>query len=176
MFSARSGDAHDPGSMAMVVALRGRTHPTLDVSPRSPSRAGLVTRLARCMSVSVLTTVISVSTLAAASVGLGMAAWTANIFATCVATVPSYHFNRRWTWGKRGVSDPWREVLPFWALAFAGLALSTFFVALTDPWMTHLHAGLAVHTGAVIGAHLSGFGILWVVQFVVLDRVLFQSA
>ena len=127
------------------------------------------------MGVSVLTTVISVATLAVAILGLGIAAWAANILATSVATVPSFQLNRRWTWGKRGASDPWRETLPFWALAFAGLVLSTIFVALTDPWMAHLHTGLLVHTGAVVGAHLSGFGVLWILQFILLDRLLFRS-
>jgi putative flippase GtrA len=128
------------------------------------------------MTVSVVTTVISVSTLAIATVGFGIVAWAANILATSVATVPSYHLNRRWTWGKQGASHPWREVLPFWMLAFAGLVLSTIFVALTDPTVTRLHSSLAVHTGAVIGAHLAGFGVLWIVQFVLLDRVLFRVA
>ncbi len=128
------------------------------------------------MTVSVLTTVISVATLAIATVGFGIVAWGANILATSVATVPSYQLNRRWTWGKRGAGHPWREVLPFWMLAFSGLVLSTIFVAFTDPRVTRLHANLAVHTGAVIGAHLAGFGVLWVVQFVLLDRVLFRAA
>ena len=126
------------------------------------------------MSVSVVTTVISVTTLAIATVGFGIVAWAANILATCVATVPSYELNRRWTWGKRGASHPWREVLPFWTLALSGLVLSTIFVAFTDPWVAHLHSGLVVHTGAVIGAHLAGFGVLWVAQFVLLDRVIFR--
>lgn len=142
----------------------------------SDTRDGLVTRLARCLGVSALTTVISVSVLVTATAGLGVAAWAANVLATSVATVPSYHVNRRWTWGKRGASHPWREVLPFWVLSFAGLALSTLFVALTDPWVAHLHVGLAVHTAALVGAHLSGFGALWLVQFVLLDRVLFRPA
>ena len=135
----------------------------------------LVTRLVRCLGVSALTTVVSVSVLVTAMAGLGIEAWAANVLATSVATVPSYHVNRRWTWGKRGVSDPLREVAPFWALAFAGLALSTLFVALTDPYVTRLHLGIVAHTAAVVGAHLSGFGALWVVQFVVLDRVLFRT-
>ena len=127
------------------------------------------------MGVSVVTTVISVSTLAFATVGLGITAWMANVLATSVATVPSFHLNRSWTWSKRGPTDLWREVVPFWALAFAGLLLSTVFVALTDPWMTQLHTGVLVHTSALIGAHLSGFAVLWLIQFAVLDRVLFRN-
>ena len=97
------------------------------------------------------------------------------MLATGVATVPSYHLNRRWTWGRRDASDPWREIAPFWLLSFAGLALSTLAVALTDSWATHLQLAAPVHTMALLVAHLSGFGILWGVQFVVLDRVLFAA-
>jgi putative flippase GtrA len=163
--------------MTIRPAVRGNRVPVLE-QPGSAARIrpGLVTRLARCVGVSVVTTMISVSALTIATMGLGVKAWFANVLATSIATVPSYRLNRQWTWCKHGESDPWREVLPFWALAFAGLALSTVFVALTDPWMTHLHTDPAMHMGAVIGAHLSGFGVLWAVQFVLLDRVLFRSS
>lgn len=133
----------------------------------------LLQRITRCMSVSVVTTIISVLTLATATAVFGITAWVANVIATTVATIPSYYLNRRWTWGRTGASDPWREVLPFWALAFAGLALSTISVAVTDAWAAGAHVAQAVHTTALLVAHLSGFGALWVAQFILLDRVLF---
>jgi putative flippase GtrA len=133
----------------------------------------LVTRLARCMGVSVITTIVSITMLAATTVGLGLAAWMANVLATAVATVPSYHLNRRWTWGKREASDLWREIMPFWVLSFAGLVLSTLAVALTDSLLHGTHLGQPLHTFVIVAAHLSGFGILWVAQFVLLERVLF---
>jgi putative flippase GtrA len=61
------------------------------------------------MSVSVVTTVTSVLTLATATAAFGIAAWIANVIATTVATIPSYYLNRRWTWGRTGASDPWRS-------------------------------------------------------------------
>ncbi len=128
------------------------------------------------MSVSVITTIISLTTLAVAAAGLGVAAWMANILATTVATVPSYHLNRRWTWGKRDSSDFWREVTPFWVLSFAGLVLSTIAVALTDSWTRGAHLGSPmVHTVLLLAAHLSGFALLWVAQFILLERVLFAD-
>lgn len=133
----------------------------------------LVQRITRCMSVSVVTTVISLLTLATATAVFGITAWIANVIATTVATIPSYYLNRRWTWGRTGASDPLREVLPFWVLSFAGLALSTISVALTDAWAAGAHLSPPVHTGTLLLAHLSGFGILWVAQFILLDRVLF---
>jgi putative flippase GtrA len=134
----------------------------------------LVTRLIRCMGVSVISTIVSVTVLAASTVGLGFEAWIANVLATAVATVPSYHLNRRWTWGKRDASDVWREVMPFWLLSFAGLVLSTLAVALTDTWLHGAHLGEPFRTLVIITAHLSGFGLLWIAQFVLLERVLFR--
>ncbi len=141
----------------------------------TPSPA-LVTRLGRCAGVSVITTVISLSMLAALTAGFGLEAWVANVLATAVATVPSYSLNRRWTWGKRDASDLWREVMPFWLLSFAGLVLSTIAVALTAAWTTGVHFGSPmIQTALLLIAHLSGFGLLWVAQFILLDRVLFAD-
>ena len=126
------------------------------------------------MSVSVITTVISLSTLGIATAVIGVDAWIANVIATAVATVPSYSLNRRWTWGRTDASDPWREVAPFWLLSFAGLVLSTIAVGITDSAASQMHLAAPVHTVALLGAHLSGFAILWGVQFVLLDRVLFR--
>jgi putative flippase GtrA len=125
------------------------------------------------MTVSVITTVISVLTLATATAAFGVTAWIANVIATTIATIPSYSLNRRWAWGLTDASDPWREVLPFWVLAFAGLALSTIFVAVTDAWTAGMHLATPVHTVTLLVAHLSGFGVLWAAQFILLDRVLF---
>jgi len=83
---------------------------------------------------------------------------------------------RRWTWGKRDASDLWRELMPFWVLSFARLVLSTIAVALTDAWTHGAHfSSPVIHTGLLLTAHLSGFGILWVAQFILLDRVLFAE-
>ena len=133
----------------------------------------LMQRLTRCMSVSVVTTVISLLTLATGTAVFGIEAWIANVIATAIATIPSYSLNRRWTWGRTGASDPLREVLPFWVLSFSGLALSTISVAVTDAWASGAHLAPPVHTVTLLVAHLSGFGILWVAQFILLDRVLF---
>jgi len=138
-----------------------------------PGHHSLLQRLARCMSVSVVSTVVCLSTLVVATAGLGIAAWSANILATSVATVPSYHLNRRWTWNKKDASDLWREVMPFWGLAFVGLVLSTLAVGVADTWAAGAHLNGTLRTGTVLVAHLSGFGALWVIQFVILDRVLF---
>jgi len=161
----------------VVQALRGAVcaedHAvTRRASRRDRCQRPLVGRLARCMSVSVITTVFSLVNLVVLTM-VGMAAMPANVLTTAVATIPSYHLNRRWTWEKRGASDPWREVVPFWLLSFAGLALSTVTVGLADHWAAGANVGGVLRTGAVLVGHLGGFGLLWIAQFVILDRVLF---
>src|SRR5207302_11341342 len=51
-----------------------------------------------------------------------------NCFAVTVSALPSYYLNRNWAWCKTGKSHLWREVEPFWGLAFLGLGFSTWAV------------------------------------------------
>jgi putative flippase GtrA len=91
----------------------------------------------------------------------------ANLVAVCISAVPSYYLNRAWVWGKRGSSSIAREVLPFWIMTLAGLALSTVLAYVADRiWDT---------TIAVNIANLAGFGVLWVLKFLVLDQYVFSD-
>jgi putative flippase GtrA len=125
--------------------------------------------------VSVFTTVLSLVTFVVA-VSASIEPWRANVLATAIGTVPSYLLNRRWVWRRSTRSDPWREIVPFWALSFAGLGLSTLAVDLAD------HAAADVHitgwslTTVLLLANVASFAALWVVQFALLDRVLFRAA
>jgi putative flippase GtrA len=94
----------------------------------------------------------------------------ANLVATAVGTVPSFELNRRWVWGKTGRRSLAGEVGPFAVLSFAGLALSTLTVSIAG----HLVTGPA-RTLAVEVASVGAFGSLWVLQFFLLDRLLFAT-
>jgi putative flippase GtrA len=93
-----------------------------------------------------------------------------NVIANAVATIPSYYLNRKWVWGKTGRSHLGREVAPFWALSFAGMALSTLSVAGAEHWgKQHFHHfGLTV---LVLGANLAAFGVLWIGKFLIFNRM-----
>ena len=136
---------------------------------------GLARRVVRCFSVSVLTTGLSLVTLAALTAGFAVTAWIANVGATALGTVVSYRLNRSWVWHRSEASDLWREVLPFWTLSFAGLILSTVFVAVADRSATAAHLAPGVHTGVVLVASVAGYAALWLAEFVVLERVLFAG-
>jgi putative flippase GtrA len=129
----------------------------------------------RCLSVSVLTTVLTLATLAALTTLLALTAWVSNVVATAIGTVVSYRLNRRWVWNRHDASDPWREVAPFWVLSFTGLVLSTVAVAAADRWAQAIHLTGAPRTFAVLAASVAGYAVLWIAQFVVLERVVFAN-
>jgi putative flippase GtrA len=98
---------------------------------------------------------------------------TCNIIATAVATVPSYYLNRRWAWGKTGRSHLWKEMVPFWALAFAGLALSILAVDIAES-KAHLVTSSHLGTAVIVNASaLAAWGVIWVGKFVIFNRLLF---
>ena len=97
--------------------------------------------------------------------GLGMQAWLANVIAVFVSAVPAYLLYRYVVWAKHTPNDIRREIVPFLAMAFAGLVLSTIAVWVVDRWW-----GGAL---AVNAAYLGSFGVLWVFKYVVLERWLF---
>ena len=111
-------------------------------------------------------------------VAFGLLHWparTSNVVACAVGAVPSYHLNRTWAWGRRGRSRLWHEIVPFWALAFLGLAVSTW---ATDLASMMAHRAAASHLGATLAvmfAAFAAFGVLWVGKFVVFNRLLFTD-
>jgi putative flippase GtrA len=94
------------------------------------------------------------------------------VIAVCCGIGPSYFANRHWVWGRSGRGDLVHEILPFWVLSLAGLVVSTMAVSLVASagvsWSTSRRA-LALPL-----ANLSVFGALWLVQFALLDKVLFR--
>ena len=91
----------------------------------------------------------------------------ANIFAACVMSIPAYLLARAWVWEVDGRHDMRRHVLPFWAITFAGLVVSTVFAAIAD---SAFGAGIAVNLASLVG-----YFIVWVAKFFLLDR-LFSGA
>jgi putative flippase GtrA len=106
----------------------------------------------------------------------GLLRWSAvvaNLVATAVATLPSYYLNRRWVWGKTGRSHVLKEVVPFWVLAFVGLAVSTFAVDIADRWAKDLGLPHATTTLVVNTAWLAALGVVWVGKFLVFEHLMF---
>ncbi|MEE9416815.1 MAG: GtrA family protein [Acidimicrobiales bacterium] len=99
---------------------------------------------------------------------LGWSGIASNVAAVSVSTVPAYLLSRRWVWGKSGPNSIGAEVAPFWAMAFAGLVLSTVMVGWASARFDY---NLIVYA-----ANLASFGVLWVVKFFVLEHLMWGPA
>lgn len=100
-----------------------------------------------------------------------MDAVTANILSVTAGGVPSFWLNRRWAWGKTGKSHVFREHVPFWVMNFAGLALSTWWVAIAEEWGLQNLDSHALRTGLNLGATLAAFGVLWIGKFMIFNKL-----
>jgi putative flippase GtrA len=123
--------------------------------------------------VSVIAVVISQVALAILYGGLHWTARSANIGAAVCGGLPSYYLNRRWAWGKTGKSHMWREVVPFWALAFLGLAFSTWTADAADTFARQHVDSHLLKTAVVMGGSLFGYGVLWIGKFILFNKVIF---
>jgi len=124
--------------------------------------------------VSAVATGISLTVLGALVATRSVSAGWANVIATTVGMVPSFELNRRWVWRKHGARSLASEVAPFALLSVCGLVLSTLAVRGAATWADTVHLSAGMRTISVEGANLAAFGSLWVIQFLVLDRLLFS--
>ena len=97
---------------------------------------------------------------------LGWGAVPSNLVSVSAGAVPNYLINRKWTWHQTGKNRLWGEVVPFWVMSALGMLLSLWAVSYAeDRWDT---------TIAIAIAQLSGFGVLWLAKFLVLDKVMWK--
>lgn len=130
-------------------------------------------RLFRYSAVSVVSTTTSLTVLGIMVGLMNLPPGRSNIVATSLATIPSFELNRRWVWSRRGQRSLFKEMLPFWALSFLGLGWSTINVYFVGLWTIHwTHLSRAAAVGAT---NVGTFGLLWIFQFVLCDRVLFKD-
>jgi putative flippase GtrA len=134
----------------------------------------LIRRLLRYATVSCVATGVSQVVLATLVATNATSAVYANIIATMVGTIPSFELNRRWVWRKTGRRSLGSEVVPFVSISATGLVLSTLAVAIASHWAVAAGLSTTWRTLAVQGANLTAFGVVWIAQFILLDRVLFR--
>jgi putative flippase GtrA len=124
---------------------------------------------------SVVSVVVSVGLLVVFDGVFRWSAVVSSTAATAIATLPSYELNRKWAWGKSGRGHLWREVVPFWVLAFIGWAFSTYSVKVTEGSLEHSSLGHLTRTGIIAVVYIGAFGVLWIVKFIIFNKVLFAD-
>jgi putative flippase GtrA len=94
-----------------------------------------------------------------------------NMAATMVTSIPAFALNKYGVWGKRGRAHMRREVLPFWVFTVAGWILSSIAVSFAAH---HIGTpGSSLRTVSVMAANIVGFGVLWIVKYLFLDKIMF---
>jgi putative flippase GtrA len=144
----------------------------LGIAPQS--RRAVFRRLIRYGSVSAISTATSLTILGVLVGVLSFPAIWANVIATAIATVPSFELNRRWVWAQTGQRSLLRQAAPYFLLSFAGLIISTFAVHLASDATSDTTR--LFRTAAVEMANVAAYGTLWIIQFVLCDRILFRSS
>ena len=97
----------------------------------------------------------------------GWSGLVSNLVAFLIANIPVYHLNRLWVWDRFGRSRWGREVLPFWLVSLAGLALSSLTVGLVD--------AVTNNGWFISAASVGAFGTVWLVKYAVCDQYLFGT-
>ena len=95
----------------------------------------------------------------------------ANIVANVVATVPSYSLNRRWVWGKSGKSHFWRRSCPSGSCPSSGWPSRAW---PSGSPVTFARSHDLSHGGTALLVNLANlltFGILWIVKFVIYNKL-----
>lgn len=99
---------------------------------------------------------------------LGASAVVATLVAWLTGAVPNYLLNRRWAWGRGG------HLLPY-AIIVIGSAVTA---ALVTTVTSHLVQGIDSHawkTLLVTGSYFGTYGVLFILKFVLFDRLVFAK-
>jgi len=88
-----------------------------------------------------------------------------------IASLPAYHLNRIWTWGKRGRSHFRSEIIPFWSMTFLGIAVSQIGAYWARSEVHSHHWAHIFNTALVSFTNLFSFGLFWVLKMMVFNRI-----
>src|ERR1700689_331032 len=83
----------------------------------------------------------------------------ASIVASIAGVVPGYLLNRSWTWGRRGRSSFWREVVPYWATALLSTAIAAVVIGAVNAACRG--DGRTTRTVINAAAYMATYGVLF---------------
>jgi putative flippase GtrA len=97
----------------------------------------------------------------------------ASVVAFFAGAIPNYVLNRSWAWERRGRLNVNREVILYAVVSIASLVSA----AVVTGWVSQMAARLtgshAARTAMVAAAYLATYGLLFVLKFVIFQRVVF---
>jgi putative flippase GtrA len=132
----------------------------------------LKTRVVRYSAGSVVAVVVSEATLTLLVGVARLSAGPAAVLAFCAGAVPNWVLNRRWAWERTG-RVRLRELGPYVLIVLATLVATAGASAAVDAATRHVSHWVAVV--AVDGAYIAATGLMFVVKFVLFDRLVFTE-
>ena len=106
---------------------------------------------------------------------LGVGARTCAILAWLAGAVPNYVLNRRWAWRKQGRAAFLRETLPYWAITLGTAAFAVGATSLADGWVHRSVSSRGEQSLLFGGVYFVAYGIVFVVKFVLFDKIVFSG-
>jgi putative flippase GtrA len=95
----------------------------------------------------------------------------ASVCGWVAGAIPNYWINRSWTWGLRGRPSLSREVIPYAAIVFATLGLAIAATNVSDSVLRDRDVSDGTRTVLVGGAFLSVYAVMFLVRFLLFDRL-----
>lgn len=95
----------------------------------------------------------------------------ASVLAWLAGAIPNFWLNRNWAWRQRGPASLSREVLPYVVIVLATLAVAAGATALAARTVPHLTTDRSVQVLLVGGTYLAVYGTVFLLRFVLFDRL-----
>lgn len=99
----------------------------------------------------------------------------ASIASALILTIPNFLANKYLVWKDTSKDRLRTQMLVFWFAAIAGVTFATGLTWLVEQQFDHTTGDVTLaERGAVFVAQLTGFGVVWVARYLILDRWLFK--
>jgi putative flippase GtrA len=99
----------------------------------------------------------------------------ASIASAAILTLPNFFANKYVVWRDTNKENLKTQVAVFWVAAMLGVTLATLLTYFVEKAVKSADTSAIVESIAVFFAQLVGFGIVWVVRYLVLDKWLFKA-
>jgi putative flippase GtrA len=140
-------------------------------TPAPAERRGLVPKLLRYFTGSVVATVCSEAAFVLLYGVLGMGTTWSSVLSWLAGAVPNFWLNRNWAWQRKGRPSLRQEVLPYAAIIVVTLVLATLTTSAVDRWLHHEGTAASVRVVLVAGVFLGVYVVVFALRFVLLERL-----
>ena len=97
----------------------------------------------------------------------------ASVVAFLAGAVPNYVLNRSWAWERRGRLNVSREVILYAVVSIVSLVSAAVVTGWVSRIATHVTGSHTGRTTLVAAAYLATYGFLFILKFVIFQRVVF---